>query len=460
MAVITPNGILQETINLLKNGAPVVTGSDVYGQNLTLHSNNSIVKGAVVLDENTPSYGPNSGALQAIGGIASQHNVAAGGMFLSMPYGYSLTNIIVPSGFGGVYNVGVGGPTTPTITISAPQLVGGVQATATATMSAGAVVGIVITNPGTGYTTPPTITFQDPSVSTATFWSSGATVAVNQFIKAYQSGSGQNFYYQVTTGGTFTTSAPTHTSGTVANGSVQLLYVGTGAQGYSAVGYGSAVVQGCIHQLGAVTNLVITTAGSAYTQAPDIILGRPDMVGGKQALAVCTVSAGAVNTITVTDPGSGYLSPPTVQFVARVGGGSGAVATAVIGSPGEKPIVSTMPQSVTNSYFLDFGLTGHNTAFLSTGASSTIFFDNLIASGSAPFVKGFPLGRKISLYVKNTGGSPITITFSNLSANNTSTNTAAPSISGTRTARFDFIVLTQTVPGGTSADVFMTTFTS
>ena len=460
MAVITPNGILQETINLLKNGAPVVTGSDVTGQNLVLHSNNSIVKGTVLLDENTPSYGPNSGALQAVGGIASQHNIAAGGMFVGMPYGFALTNIIIPSGFGGVYNIGVGGPTAPTITISPPNLVGGVQATAYPVMASGVVVNTVITNPGTGYTTPPAVIFQDPSVGTAIFWVSGATVTTGTFIKAYQSGSGQLFYYQVTTGGTFTTSPPTHTSGSAGNGGVTLLYVGTVAQGYSAIGYSSAAVQGCIHQMGAVTNLIITTAGSSYTQPPEIILSRPDMVGGTQARAVCTVSGGVVNTITIIDPGTGYLAPPTVQFIARFGGGTGAVATAVIGSPGEKPIISTMPQSTSNNYFLDFGLSGHNFAVLTTGTASTIFFDNLINSGAAPFYKGFPIGRKITLYIRNTSGGALTFTFSNLTAANTSTNSSSMSVSATRTARVDFIVLTQSIPGGQASDVFATYFTS
>lgn len=453
MAVLTPGGVLQETSNLLKNNAPVVTGSDVPGQNLTLHSNNSIVKGTVLLDENTPAYGPNSGALQAIGGMSAQHNVVTGGAFLNMPMGYSLTNIMIPSGFGGVYNSGAGGPTTPTIFIGPPNINGGIQAQAVAVMSAGAVTGVIISNPGTGYTTPPPILFQDPSVNTAILWLANATVAVNQYIKAPQSATGQIFYYQVTVAGQFTTTAPSHTSSTASNGTVTLLYVGTVAQGYSAIGYTGAIVQGCIHEMGCVNQFVITAAGSAYTQAPQVVIGPPQMAGGRQATAMCTISGGAVNGILTTDAGSGYLYPPTVSFIAYPGGGSGAAATAVISSPGVKPIVSVMPVSITNTYFLDFGLTGSDTVFLTTAASSTIYFDNLVNLGSTPYTKGFPQGRKITLYVKNTFASAITITFTNLTGNNTSGNTNAPSVGGTRTGRFEFIVLST---GNAAADVYMT----
>lgn len=43
--------------------------------------------------------------------------------------------------------------TTPTVTISAPQTPGGIQATATATVVGGEIVGFTVTNPGSGYTT-------------------------------------------------------------------------------------------------------------------------------------------------------------------------------------------------------------------------------------------------------------------------------------------------------------------
>jgi hypothetical protein len=536
MSVLTPGGVFQETTNLLKNGAPVVTGSDSSGQNLTLHSNNSIVKGTVLLDENTPAYSANTGALQAIGGISTQHNLVAGGALVNNAYGFSVANVMIPAGFGGTYNTaGVVTPSVPVITIAPPSLQGGVQATAVAvmnntilattattgsgsvatisfatqttipfqvgqlitvngvtpvgyngqytvtaatvssvsyanatsavqtvagTISSGTVAGVTITNPGTGYTTPPLVTFQDPSVQTAIFWLSGATAALNTFVKAVQTTTGQIYYYQVTVAGVFSTTPPSHVTGSVANGGATLLYLGTLAQGYSAVGYSGAMLQGAIHEVGCVNQTVITAAGSAYAQAPLVNISAPDLPGGKRAQAMCTISGGAVNAITVLDAGSGYLYPPVITFSPLAGGGSGAAATAVISSPGVKPIVSIMPTAVVpaNTYFLDFGLTGSDTVVITATASSSIYFDSI--TGLAPYVKGFPLGRKVTVYVRNISGGTITITLPNLLAVNSSSFTQTPTISATRVAKFEFIVLTQTVPGGVPADVYASFITS
>ena len=56
-----------------------------------------------------------------------------------------------------VYKNGSGYTTTPSVTISAPQATGGVQATATATLVSDRVVNLTITNPGSGYTSAPTV---------------------------------------------------------------------------------------------------------------------------------------------------------------------------------------------------------------------------------------------------------------------------------------------------------------
>jgi len=53
---------------------------------------------------------------------------------------------------------GSGYTTTPVVGISAPQTAGGTQATATAVVSLGVLVSIIIVNPGSGYTSAPTVT--------------------------------------------------------------------------------------------------------------------------------------------------------------------------------------------------------------------------------------------------------------------------------------------------------------
>lgn len=275
------------------------------------------------------------------------------------------------------------------------------------------------------------------------------------FVKA-PTGSGVFNIYQVSYPGYLGSSAPSHTYGTVLNGTAGLTYVGQTASGYASIGYSGVVTQGAIHQVGCVTQIVITNAGAGYGVPPQIIISRPDLPGGRQALAVCSISGGAIQYITVIDAGSGYLNPPTLQFISPgVAPSTPAAGVAVIGNPGEKPIVSTLAPAVAtgtsaNTYSLDFGLTGHNVVFLATASSSTFYFDNLIGSGATPYTKGFPLGRRVILYVKNTNNASITLTFSNLAANNTGTSTNTVTLTANKTCKCEFIVLSQgnlVVPG-------------
>jgi hypothetical protein len=63
----------------------------------------------------------------------------------------------------GVVTAGGSGYTAPVVTLSAPNIVGGTQAIANATFAGGIITGIVVTTPGTGYSTPPTVTITDPA---------------------------------------------------------------------------------------------------------------------------------------------------------------------------------------------------------------------------------------------------------------------------------------------------------
>jgi hypothetical protein len=73
--------------------------------------------------------------------------------------------------------------TAPSVTIGAPNVSGGIQATATANLTSGAVSSITITNPGTGYTSAPSVTIGTgpgtDATATATITISG--VKINNF---------------------------------------------------------------------------------------------------------------------------------------------------------------------------------------------------------------------------------------------------------------------------------------
>jgi hypothetical protein len=64
---------------------------------------------------------------------------------------------------------------TSTVTFSAPQLPGGVTATGTVTITAGAPTLVTMTNKGSGYTALPTVTIADSDVGAET---SGTATAV------------------------------------------------------------------------------------------------------------------------------------------------------------------------------------------------------------------------------------------------------------------------------------------
>ena len=73
-----------------------------------------------------------------------------------------------------------------------------------------------------------------------------------------------------------------------------------------------------------VQTLTIQDGGSGYASAPTITIAAPDLNGGKQATATCTILGGEVDTVTITYAGSGYSVNPIVTLT---GGGFTDAAT-------------------------------------------------------------------------------------------------------------------------------------
>jgi phage tail sheath protein FI len=101
----------------------------------------------------------------------------------------TITSIPVTSG-GTVYTGAV------TVNIPAPSVTGGVQATATATVSGGVITAIVITNGGTGYSTVPVVTVSGTNTTPAvigTVVTSQVAIKINNendYINTYENGEG------------------------------------------------------------------------------------------------------------------------------------------------------------------------------------------------------------------------------------------------------------------------------
>jgi len=381
---------------------------------------------------------------------------------------------IVPLGYQGTYVVTSCSVTQVTYanTTSGSQTVVGV-------ISSQGVQQVAINNPGTGYLSPPLINFQDPSPIVAQLYTASLIVATGQYVKAIQSTTGTGgsaaliFFYYVYSGGTMNATQPTLTTGFIVSGTSILLFVGTNAQAYGVLGYTSILAQGSLVQMGCISNGVIVAVGSNYTSAPIVTFSQPDMPGGRLPYATVTVSGGAINGFYVEDPGSGYLNVPkiTLTNVGTNQAGSGGIIAAVLANPGEKAIVSNMPTSFNNNYYIDFGQTGNNVVFITNGTTTAnIYFDFTTATsgangaGATPYEHAFPLGRRVVVWFKNIGGAACTVTFQNLAAANSNTGANTATVTNGRTGKFEFNVLTTSnlqsnlasAPGGHANDVFAT----
>lgn len=158
----------------------------------------------------------------------------------------------------------------------------------TLTLVTGTIQSVSVTNPGAGYTSPPTLAIAAPGSGTT------ATATTDlQVVLATATAAGTG--YQVgdvltLVGGTFVTAAKF---------------------GVSAVNVST----------GAITGFNITNTGD-YTVIPT---GSVSVTGGFGTGATFTLSFG-VGPVTLTNPGSGYVSDPAVTITG--GSGSGAVLTA------------------------------------------------------------------------------------------------------------------------------------
>ncbi len=211
----------------------------------------------------------------------------------------------------------------------------GAGATATATVGAnGAVTGITITNPGSGYTAA-SVTF----IGVGTGATADALVNLGGAVTGITvatPGSGYTAPTVSVTGGGATTDATA-----TAFGGVDAVAIVTGGSGYSmpTVDFdlpdGTDGVPARAHALmdatGAVTAVVVDDPGSGYSSIPNVIIRDgtvfdPVRPGGSGATVAATLS---IQSVVLATFGAGYTSTPTVTITDASGTGSGATATAV-----------------------------------------------------------------------------------------------------------------------------------
>lgn len=185
----------------------------------------------------------------------------------------------------------------------------GTQAYASCTLTGNAITTVTLDYAGYGYTTTPEVS-TSPGIVKDADWSPSVAYVTGDILK-----SGLK-YYEVTTGGTTGTTAPTHTSGSVANGTSVLLYVGRDATLAASTTKTNAEISLEISPgTDAVFKVIITSPGTKYVETPTITFTSPETLGGTTATGTVVLGAsGAVSYIAINDPGNGYIATPTATI--------------------------------------------------------------------------------------------------------------------------------------------------
>ena len=239
----------------------------------------------------------------------------------------------------------------PAVTLSAPDITGGIQATATCTISGGAITAVAVSSGGSGYSylTPPTVVLVAPSGgSGATF----TTVMSSPTISGVAiSGTGGQFTCSATTlvvGSTVTITGTLGGTGTItgyATGNTYKVSAITGS-GSSVTGFtltttGDAAI---VTTAGTPTGLTYSISSNQSVASVTVTAGGTGYKGtitasfssGNATSGAVTVASSSVSTISLVNAGSGYSNAPTVTFVAPPGGGTTPTVTASITTAGVK----------------------------------------------------------------------------------------------------------------------------
>lgn len=210
----------------------------------------------------------------------------------------------------------------PTVTANGGS---GSGATFLAMVANGAVVGLLVTNPGTGYLASDgtvQLNFSGGGSDTGAVGAANSTTTGGVAAVAItNSGTGATTASVVTFSGGGGSGAQAVITGLV-NGAVTEISITNPGTGYSSAPSiaisGSSGFSGTVDvRYGQMTAIAVLVPGTGYNDSPQVVISPPDSASLPvlQAEAVALVAGGAVVSFTVTQPGLGYTRPPTVTVV-------------------------------------------------------------------------------------------------------------------------------------------------
>lgn len=221
----------------------------------------------------------------------------------------------------------------PNVIVGAPNNVLGVQATAIALLGPdGQVSGVVMENPGSGYTATPSVTISGEITQ----------VTMNENGSGYTSI--PSVYFN---GGGGYTSPPTVTfrgglgggavaTAAVSSNRVTSISLSNGGSGYSAekpptvaiittTGGSGATAEAVVNASGVITAINVTNQGTGYNNSspPSVFIGSP--APDDLATGTAVVLDGQVIAVEINNPGSGYTAAPQIFFSGGGATGNGNV---------------------------------------------------------------------------------------------------------------------------------------
>jgi filamentous hemagglutinin family protein len=238
-----------------------------------------------------------------------------------------------------IQNQGYGRFKNPQVIVSAPDLVSGSQATATAVVNPNGTIIISSTSAGSGYLKPPTVIVVD-----------GYTPANAFLAGASGQQAGANVIVDVTTGkvtGVTPLSDPSSPS-------TSFLLGGSGYGSAPEVAlYSGGIQQGAaravVNDYGQIGVIAAVQAGEGYKTAPTVSISGG---GGVGAVASAVLNAnGQLTPYNVTAGGPVFHSTPTIEVISTDGKGGGAVARPIMQGNGTSlSLVGIQPVDAGQNY--------------------------------------------------------------------------------------------------------------